>query len=87
MEGEFLVVAAESIEMGHDPLPRIESALSMLDVSSVWRLQPDQTVGVLALRRSTQELSVLRTLTQHASRESASARLSVSCARPAVRCT
>jgi PucR C-terminal helix-turn-helix domain/GGDEF-like domain len=66
MEGHFLVVAAASVEMGHDPLPRIEPALSVLDVSSVWRLQPDQTVGVLALRRTTQTPSVLRTLTQHA---------------------
>jgi sugar diacid utilization regulator len=66
LEGQFLVVAAESVELGHDPLPRIEPTLSALDVSSVWRLQPDQSVGVLALRRTTQAPSVLKTLTHHA---------------------
>jgi DNA-binding PucR family transcriptional regulator len=52
--------------MGHDPLPRIEPALAALDVSSVWRLQPEQSVGVLTLRRTTQTPSVLDTLTHHA---------------------
>ncbi|MFC4948025.1 PucR family transcriptional regulator [Pseudonocardia sp. GCM10023141] len=51
LEGAFVVVAAETIEVGHDPLPRIESALSPLDVRSVWRLQPDLAVGVLSLRK------------------------------------
>ena len=66
LESHFLVVAAESVEMGHDPLPRIEPALAALDVSSVWRLQPEQSVGVLTLRRTTQTRSVLDTLTHHA---------------------
>jgi len=66
LESHFLVVAAESVEMGHDPLPRIEPALAALDVSSVWRLQPEQSVGVLTLRRTTQTPSVLDTLTHHA---------------------
>jgi sugar diacid utilization regulator len=66
LEGQFLVVAAESVELGHDPLPRIEPTLSAIDVSSVWRLQPDQSVGVLALRRTNQAPTVLKTLTHHA---------------------
>jgi hypothetical protein len=66
VDGHFLVVTAESVDMGHDPLPRIEPALSALDVSSVWRLQPEQSVGVIALRRTTQTSSVLHTLTHHA---------------------
>jgi hypothetical protein len=64
LEGQFLVVAAEAVELGHDPLPRVEPMLSALDVSSVWRLQPDQTVGVVSLRRARQADNVLELLTQ-----------------------
>jgi hypothetical protein len=66
LEGHFLIVAAEAVELGHDPLPRVEPALSALDVSSVWRLQPDQSVGVLSLRRATQAASVLDTVSHRA---------------------
>jgi hypothetical protein len=66
LEGRFLVVVAEAVELGHDPLARAEPALSALDVSSVWRLLPEQTVGVLALRRGSQAASVLDMLAQHA---------------------
>jgi sugar diacid utilization regulator len=64
LEGHFLVVAAEAVELGQDPLPRVEPMLSAVDVSSVWRLQPDQTVGVLSLRRARQADNVLELLTQ-----------------------
>jgi hypothetical protein len=66
LEGIFLVVTAEALELGHDPLPRVEPALSALDVSSVWRLQPDQSVGVLSLRRDGQAAIVLDTLARRA---------------------
>jgi hypothetical protein len=66
LEGHFLIVAAEAVELGHDPLPRVEPALSALDVSSVWRLQPDQSVGVLSLRRAAQAASVLDTASHRA---------------------
>jgi hypothetical protein len=62
LEGHFLIVAAEAVELGHDPLPRVEPALSALDVSSVWRLQPDQSIGVLSLRRAAQAAGVLDNL-------------------------
>jgi hypothetical protein len=62
LEGRFLIVVAEAVEMGHDPLPRVESALAALDVSSVWKLQPDQSVGVLSLRRVIHASSVLDNL-------------------------
>jgi hypothetical protein len=66
LEGHFLIVAAEAVELGHDPLPRVEPALSALDVSSVWRLQPDQSIGVLSLRRATQAANVLDTASHRA---------------------
>ena len=66
LAGHFLVVAAEAVELGRDPLPRVEPALAALDISSVWRLQPDQSVGVVALRRTAQAVSVLGTLSRHA---------------------
>jgi hypothetical protein len=64
LEGQFLVIIAEAVELGQDPLPRVEPMLSALDVSSVWRLQPEQTVGVLSMRRARQADSVLELLTQ-----------------------
>lgn len=66
LEGHFLVVAAEGVEVGHDPLPHVEPALSAQDVSSVWRLQPEQSVGVLSLRRGAHSTSVLDVLAHHA---------------------
>jgi PucR-like helix-turn-helix protein/diguanylate cyclase with GGDEF domain len=66
LAGQFLVVAAETVELGRDPLPRVEPALAALDVSSVWRLQPDQSVGVVTLRRAAQAVGVLGTLSRHA---------------------
>jgi hypothetical protein len=41
VDSAFLVVAAET-EVGHDPMPRAESALAVLDVRSVWRLDAEQ---------------------------------------------
>lgn len=66
LEGNFLVVVAEAVEPAQDPLPRIESALSALDVNSVWRLQAEQTVGVLSLRRDAQAALSIETLADHA---------------------
>ena len=48
LDGAFLVVAAET-ELGHDPIPRAESALAVLDVRSVWRLDAELSLGVLSL--------------------------------------
>jgi DNA-binding PucR family transcriptional regulator len=61
LDGAFLVVAAET-EPGHDPVPRAESALAVVDVRSVWRLDADLSVGVLSLAdraRNTAALTVL----------------------------
>ncbi|MDT7555162.1 MAG: hypothetical protein QOI16_3702 [Pseudonocardiales bacterium] len=66
LEGVFLVVAAEALDVGHDPLPRIQSSAAVLDVGSVWRLQPDLLVGVLSLRRRERVGDVLELLGRHA---------------------
>lgn len=66
LEGAFLVVAAETLEVGHDPLPRIQSTAAVLDVSSVWRLQPDQLIGVLSLPRPDRVDAALALLRRHA---------------------
>ena len=65
LDGAFLVVAAET-ELGRDPLPRAESALAVLDVRSVWRLEADFSVGVLSLPDRSRTDAVLHLLNRHA---------------------
>jgi DNA-binding PucR family transcriptional regulator len=66
LNGSFLVVAAEVDEAGRDPLPRAESALAVLDVSSVWRLETDMSVGVLSLPDRARVEGVLKVLHRQA---------------------
>jgi hypothetical protein len=65
LDGAFLVVAAET-EPGHDPLPRAESALAVLDVRSVWRLDAEVSLGVLSLPDRSRNGAVLSVLSRHA---------------------
>ena len=65
LDGSFLVVAAET-EPGHDPLPRAESALAVLDVRSVWRLDAEVSLGVLSLPDRGRNGAVLSVLNKHA---------------------
>lgn len=65
LEGAFLVVAAET-ELGHDPLPRAESGLAVLDVRSVWRLEADFSLGVLSLPDRSRADAVVHLLNRHA---------------------
>jgi PucR C-terminal helix-turn-helix domain/GGDEF-like domain len=66
LNGSFLVVAAEVDEAGRDPLPRAESALAVLGVSSVWRLETDMSVGVLSLPDRARVEGVLKVLHRQA---------------------
>jgi len=65
VDGAFLVVAAET-EVGHDPMPRAESALAVFDVRSVWRLDAEQSLGVLSLPDRSRNGAVLTVLNRHA---------------------
>jgi hypothetical protein len=65
LDGSFLVIAAEA-KIGHDPMPRVESALAVLDVSSVWRLEADLLVGLLSLPNRSRNAAVLEVLGRHA---------------------
>ena len=65
VDGAFLVVAAET-EVGHDPMPRAESALAVLNVRSVWRLDAEQSLGVLSLPDRSRNGAVLTVLNRHA---------------------
>jgi hypothetical protein len=65
LDGSFLVVAAET-ELGRDPLPRAESALAVLDVRSVWRLDAEMSLGVLSLPDRSRNAAVLTVLNRHA---------------------
>ena len=57
LDGSFLVVAAET-DLGHDPIPRAESALAVLDVRSVWRLDADLSLSPADIaRRMRQQLA------------------------------
>jgi hypothetical protein len=67
LDGAFLVVAAET-ELGHDPIPRAESALAVIDVRSVWRLDAELSLGVLSLPDRTRNGAVLTVLSRHATR-------------------
>ena len=65
LDGSFLVVAAEA-KFGQDPMPRVESALAVLDVRSVWRLEADLLVGLLSLPNRSRNDAVLEVLGRHA---------------------
>lgn len=65
LDGAFLVIAAET-EPGHDPIPRAESALAVIDVRSVWRLDAEVSLGVLSLPDRTRNGAVLTVLDKHA---------------------
>ena len=67
LSGFFLVVAAESPQPGQDPLPRVESALAVQDVASVWRLEAARSLGVLSLGVRSRATTTLDILTRHAS--------------------
>lgn len=66
MQGAFLVVAAETLELGHDPLPRAEPSLAAFDVASVWLLRPECSIGLLALPHGGDPGSVLEALARQA---------------------
>jgi hypothetical protein len=65
LDGAFLVIAAQT-ELGHDPIPRAESALAVLDVRSVWRLDAELSLGVLSLPDRARNAAVLAVLGRHA---------------------
>jgi PucR C-terminal helix-turn-helix domain/GGDEF-like domain len=67
LDGAFLVIAAET-EPGRDPIPRAESALAVLDVRSVWRLDAELSLGVLSLPDQARNSAVLTVLGKHATR-------------------
>ncbi|MFI5612942.1 helix-turn-helix domain-containing protein [Amycolatopsis sp. NPDC051903] len=50
LDGTFVVVAAETPRLGHEPLPKIEQRLREAQHASAWRLTPDLQVGVVSLR-------------------------------------
>jgi hypothetical protein len=58
--GFFLMVVAESPQPGQDPLPRVESALAVQDVGSVWRLEATRSLGVMTVLGSPVDLSQLK---------------------------
>ena len=67
LNGVFLVVAAETPQPGQDPLPRIESALAVQDVRSVWRLEAEQSLGILSLGTRPRAATALEILDRQAS--------------------
>lgn len=66
LTGVFLVVAAETQQPGLDPLPRVESALAVQDVRSVWRLEAEQSLGILSLGARRRVDAALDILDRHA---------------------
>ena len=68
LDGVFIIVAAEATVLGHDPVPRVESALAVLDVASAWRLQADLSLGVLSLPNRSRTAPALAAVGRHATR-------------------
>ncbi|MBE1573385.1 PucR family transcriptional regulator [Amycolatopsis roodepoortensis] len=50
LDGTYVVVAAETPRVGHEPLPQIENRLRERHHASAWRLTPDLQVGVVSMR-------------------------------------
>ncbi|MFI6302752.1 PucR family transcriptional regulator [Amycolatopsis thailandensis] len=50
LDGTYVVVAAETPRVGHEPLPQIENRLRDRHHASAWRLTPDLQVGVVSMR-------------------------------------
>ncbi|MFD7842184.1 PucR family transcriptional regulator [Nocardia sp. NPDC059764] len=65
--GRYVVVAADAPATGREALPGIEIALHAAQITSAWRLLPDQQIGVLALPES-RERSALKALRAHHTR-------------------
>ena len=65
LDGEFVVVAAESPALGREPLPQIEVRLRELHHASAWRLTPDLQTGVVSLRRPDAAEAVVRLVKEH----------------------
>ncbi|MEV0293514.1 helix-turn-helix domain-containing protein [Nocardia sp. NPDC050710] len=65
--GRYNVVAADVRSIGREALPGIEMALRAEGITSVWRLLPDQQIGVLALPAA-REAAALTALRKHHTR-------------------
>jgi sugar diacid utilization regulator len=48
-QGPFVVVAAESPQIGSEALPHVETRLRVRGIGSAWRLLPDMHIGVVRL--------------------------------------
>ncbi|MFG2356334.1 PucR family transcriptional regulator [Streptomyces sp. NPDC048521] len=66
--GPYAVVAASVPDPGQEPLPGIEAALRRSGVPSVWRLLPDQQIGLVALAHRDAESVSLRALRRRRAR-------------------
>ncbi len=72
--GPYAVVAASVPDPGQEPLPGIETALRRSGVPSVWRLLPDQQIGLIALAHRDAESVGLRALRSRRARVGVSPR-------------
>ncbi len=59
LEGDFVVVAAETPALGQEPLPSVEARLRERHHASAWRLTPDLQAGVVSLRHPEAAQAVL----------------------------
>ncbi|MER6734160.1 PucR family transcriptional regulator [Streptomyces puniciscabiei] len=66
--GPYAVVAAAVPDPGQEPLPGIEAALRRSGVPSVWRLLPDQQIGLVSLGHRDAETVSLRALRRRRAR-------------------
>ncbi|MEU6776743.1 helix-turn-helix domain-containing protein [Streptomyces sp. NPDC046759] len=72
--GPYAVVAASVPDPGQEPLPGIEAALRRAGVPSVWRLLPDQQIGLVSLGHHDAETVSLRALRRRRARVGVSPR-------------
>ncbi|WP_037321615.1 PucR family transcriptional regulator [Amycolatopsis orientalis] len=73
LDGTYVVVAAETPRVGHEPLPQIENRLRDRHHASAWRLTPDLQVGVVSMRDPSASQVIIELL-----RDNSSGRIGVS---------
>lgn len=73
LDGDFVVVAAETPALGQEPLPQIEIRLRERHHASAWRLTPDLQLGVVSLHNPRASEAVIELL-----RDNETARIGIS---------
>lgn len=67
LDGTFVVVAAETPRVGHEPLPQMENRLRDRGHASAWRLTPDLQAGIVSMRHPSASQVIIELLQENSS--------------------